>query len=53
VFRGNPNFQGQATWPRFDRTNQIMSLRVAGQSQAISTAAFRAEHQCDLWDALA
>jgi carboxylesterase type B len=53
VFRGDPNFQGQASWPQFDPTHQIMSLRVAGQSQAISTAAFRAEHQCDLWDSLA
>jgi para-nitrobenzyl esterase len=50
VFRASPNYQGQANWPRFDRTGRIMSLRVAGQSEAISTAEFRAEHQCDFWD---
>ena len=53
VFHGDPNFQGQAGWPQFGPTQQIMSLRVAGQSKAISTAAFRAEHQCDFWDSLA
>lgn len=52
VFRGNPNFQGQANWPRFDTTGRIMSLRVAGQSRTISTAQYRTEHRCDFWDAL-
>jgi carboxylesterase type B len=49
VFRSSPNSPGLANWPRFDRTGRIMSLRVAGQSQLISTAEFRAEHHCDFW----
>jgi carboxylesterase type B len=53
VFRGDPNFQGQAGWPQYNVSHQVMSLRVAGQSQTISTAAFRTEHQCDFWDSLA
>ncbi len=52
IFRGSPNFQGQSNWPRFDLTHKIMSLRVAGQSHTISTAAYRAEHQCNFWDSL-
>jgi carboxylesterase type B len=52
VFRGSPNFQGQAHWPRFDLTGRIMSLRVAGQSQTISSGQYRTEHQCDFWDTL-
>ena len=49
VFRASPNAPGLANWPRFDRTGKIMSLRVAGQSTPITTAEFRAEHQCDFW----
>ena len=49
VFRGSPNFQGQPNWPRYDTSGRIMSLRVAGQSQTISTEQYRAEHQCAFW----
>ena len=50
VFHSTPNFQGQANWPQFNAASRIMSLRPAGQSQSISEAAFRAEHQCGFWD---
>jgi para-nitrobenzyl esterase len=50
VFRASPNAPGLTNWPRFDLSGKIMSLRPAGQSTAITTAEFRAEHQCDFWD---
>jgi carboxylesterase type B len=53
VFRGNPNFQGLPSWPQFNVDGRIMSLRPDGQSQTISTAQFRAEHQCGFWDSMA
>jgi carboxylesterase type B len=52
VFRGAPEFQGQAYWPRFDRTRMIMSLRPAARSTPISTARYRAEHQCGFWNSM-
>ena len=53
VFHGSPNFHGQAYWPRYDTTHQIMSLRPGGRSQTISRAAYRQEHKCDFWASLA
>jgi carboxylesterase type B len=52
VFRGNPNVHGLPTWPRFNLAGGIMSLRLDGQSMTISTAQFRAEHQCGFWDSM-
>ena len=52
VFQGRPAAQGQANWPRYDATHQIMSLRVAGQSALISERTFRQEHQCGFWDSI-
>ena len=52
VFRADPFTPGQAAWPRFDRTGQLMSLRPAGPSQTVSTDEYRTEHQCDVWDAV-
>ena len=34
VFHGDPNFPGQADWPQYNSSHQVMSLRVAGQSRA-------------------
>jgi carboxylesterase type B len=50
VTSGEPNVTLQAKWPRFDRTERIMSLREAGKSKLISEASFREDHQCDFWD---
>ncbi|WP_197704356.1 carboxylesterase/lipase family protein [Jatrophihabitans sp. GAS493] len=53
VFRGSPNAQGQAHWPKFGATHRIMSLKPSGESTEISTSAFRSEHQCGFWDSVA
>lgn len=52
VFNGKPSAQGQANWPRYNTTHQIMSLRVSGQSALISERSFRQEHQCGFWDSI-
>ncbi|MEP9383772.1 carboxylesterase/lipase family protein [Nocardioides cheoyonin] len=52
VARGTPYAPGRAFWPVWNGSGQVMSLRVAGQSHTISTAAYRAEHQCDFWDSV-
>ena len=53
VFRGSPNFHGQAHWPRFDKTSRIMSLRPGGRNRTITVREFRAEHQCAFWNSMA
>jgi len=50
VATGAPEVAGQPAWPRYT-AGQLMSLRPAGQSQAISAATFGAEHQCSFWNA--
>jgi carboxylesterase type B len=52
VFTGSPNAHGLAHWPRFDRTDRILSLRVAGRSTTISVQTYAAEHQCGFWNSL-
>jgi hypothetical protein len=41
-----------AHWPRFDRTDRILSLRVSGRSTTISDQTYAAEHQCGFWHSL-
>jgi para-nitrobenzyl esterase len=45
-----PLAAGQPRWPRYSG-GQLMSLRPGDQSQAISAAAYGAEHQCGFWNA--
>jgi carboxylesterase type B len=49
---GQPAGRGLAAWPLFADGGTFMSLRIAGGSQTITNAAFRAEHRCAFWDSL-
>ncbi len=52
VFHAHPEAQGRATWPGYNATHRIMSLRAGGRSTTISEATYRGEHQCDFWESL-
>jgi para-nitrobenzyl esterase len=52
VFHAKPSADGLPTWPRFDKTTRFLSLRPAGQSQTITLATFKAEHNCGFWNSL-
>jgi carboxylesterase type B len=52
AFRGRPDAQGQAAWPRYMASGRILSLRPAGASRAITTVAYRGDHFCDFWASL-
>jgi carboxylesterase type B len=47
---GRPAAASSATWARYDRTGQTLSLRAGGRSALISDARLAAEHQCSFWD---
>jgi para-nitrobenzyl esterase len=47
-----PHAPGQARWPGYNHTSEVLSLRAGGQSTVISDAQYVAEHQCDFWDSL-
>ena len=49
VKRSNPVVQGQAFWPRYNRSIQRLSLQAGNDTRAITDAEFSAEHQCDFW----
>lgn len=51
VRSGQPSAAPSATWARYDRTGQVLSLRAGGRSTLISDARLAAEHQCGFWDA--
>ena len=52
VVRHDPNVWWQPYWPAYNWSGHILSLRAGGQSRAISTAAYSAEHQCSFWNSL-
>ena len=51
VATGRPEVAGQAHWPRFDTTHDILSLTV-GRPRLETETAFATAHRCDLWDKL-
>ena len=48
-----PHTWGLPNWPRFDRTDRVMSLRAGGTSTVITDRKVATQHQCDLWNGLA
>jgi para-nitrobenzyl esterase len=52
TLRGTPGTVGSARWPRYDRTQLLMSLRAGGRSTTITDAAWAAQHRCAFWDGL-
>ena len=52
VVRHEPNVRGLASWPMFNGSKRILSLRAGGNSTAITEAAYSAEHQCGFWNSL-
>lgn len=49
---GDPNGPTTPTWPRYDRSPQVMRL-VAPGSAAVPSAQVSADHHCGLWDRVA
>lgn len=52
VRSGQPRVAGQPGWPAQDGDHQVLSLRAADQSRAISDATIVSQHRCRFWDAL-
>jgi carboxylesterase type B len=52
VRHGRPQVAHQPHWPRYDRHQQVLSLRAGGGTRVISDARLAAEHQCAFWDSL-
>jgi carboxylesterase type B len=52
VRHGRPQVAHQPHWPRYDRHQQVLSLRAGGDTRVISDARLAAEHQCAFWDSL-
>ncbi len=52
VVQHEPNVRALASWPMFDWSRRILSLRAGGTSTAITQAAYSAEHQCGFWNSL-
>jgi para-nitrobenzyl esterase len=50
VRTGRPSASSSPPWARYDRTEQVLSLRSGGMSAAISDSRLAAEHQCGFWD---
>ena len=48
-----PHTWGLPNWPRFDRTDRVMSLRAGGKSTVITDRKIASQHQCGFWDGLA
>ena len=46
---GAPEVPGQPLWPSY-ASRQLMSLRLGGQTQTMTAAAFSTEHQCAFWN---
>jgi para-nitrobenzyl esterase len=49
---GNPVGQGTPAWPRFNRTDEVLSMQPAGDSELISDSQLAAQHNCAFWDKL-
>jgi para-nitrobenzyl esterase len=49
---GNPVGQGTTAWPRFNRTDEVLSMQPAGDSELISDSQLAAQHNCAFWDKL-
>jgi para-nitrobenzyl esterase len=49
---GNPVGQGTPAWPRFNRSDEVLSMQPAGDSELISDSQLAAQHNCAFWDKL-
>lgn len=47
---GDPTAQFTPTWPRFNKSGQVMSLSPGGDSQPMTTAEIALDHNCGFWD---
>ena len=52
VRRGRPEVPGQASWPQYGRTGELLSLRPGSASVPVPAAQYAAEHRCSFWNAL-
>jgi carboxylesterase type B len=52
ISTGRPTARGLAGWPGYGPTGRLLSLRAGNHSTTITSTAYAAEHQCDLWDPL-
>ena len=49
---GNPAGQGTPAWPRFNRSDEVLSMQPAGDSELISDSQLAAQYNCAFWDKL-
>jgi para-nitrobenzyl esterase len=50
---GNPSAKGTPVWPLFNATHLVMSLEPGGDSQIMTVAQMRLDHNCGFWDRIA
>ncbi|MYW70188.1 carboxylesterase family protein [Streptomyces sp. SID8379] len=51
VKHGNPATAGVAAWPSY-RAGKYMSLLPGGESKALTSKAYSAQHQCTFWNSI-
>ncbi|MEU4232397.1 carboxylesterase family protein [Nonomuraea sp. NPDC026600] len=49
---GGPRAPFASSWPDYNRTSHVMSLRAGGRSVMVPAAEMATEHNCDLWNTL-
>ena len=49
---GNPVGQGDPAWPRFNHSDEVLSMQPAGDSELLSDSQLAAQHNCAFWDKL-
>jgi para-nitrobenzyl esterase len=50
---GDPAATGTPAWPTYNKSQQVLSLQPAGDSELVSTAQMAVQHNCAFWDKLA
>ncbi len=53
AYTGHPTAPNTPTWPRFNKTRDVMSLSPGGDTQPMSAAQISLDHNCQFWNAVA